>query len=55
MLPYFQVKSIDLTLKKATVIKAKIAVKKTEIGGGHGYFAQIKDSEGNTFGIWSMK
>lgn len=55
MLPYFQVKSIDSTLKKANAIKAKIAVKKTEIGGGHGFFAQIKDSEGNTFGIWSMK
>ena len=55
MLPYFHVKSIDQTLKKAAAIRAKIAVKKTDIGGGYGYFAQIKDTEGNTFGIWSMK
>ena len=26
-----------------------------EIGGNHGFMAHIKDSEGNTFGIWSMK
>ncbi len=55
MLPYFQVTSIDKTLKKAHVIRAKVAVPKTEISGGHGFFAHIKDTEGNTFGIWSMK
>jgi len=55
VMPYFYVKSVSKVLKNAASMKAKIATPRTEIGGGHGCYAKIKDSEGNTFGIWSMK
>jgi predicted enzyme related to lactoylglutathione lyase len=42
MLPYFQVKSVSLMLKKASSVKAKIAVSKTEIDGGHGFLLKLK-------------
>ena len=55
ILPYFHVKSIEQTLKKAGALKAKIIVPKTEISGNHGFFAHLRDSEGNTIGIWNRK
>jgi predicted enzyme related to lactoylglutathione lyase len=54
MLPYFHVRSIGSTLKRAEALRAKIVMPKTEIGG-HGHMALIRDSEGNTIGIWNPK
>jgi predicted enzyme related to lactoylglutathione lyase len=55
MLPYFHVTSIEKILKNAKGLRAKIVMPKTDIGGGHGFMAQIRDSEGNTIGIWNMR
>lgn len=55
MLPYFHVRSIDRTLARAKALGAKILKPKTEIGGNHGCMALIRDSEGNTIGIWNTR
>ena len=55
LLPYFHVKSIEKVLSNAKTMRAKVLLPKTEIGGGHGYMAHIRDTEGNTIGIWNTK
>ena len=44
---------LDATLKRAERIGANVLVPRTEIPGGFGYFACIKDSEGNHIGLHS--
>ena len=53
--PYFDIKDIDATLQLAKKLGGKTVTPKTEIGGGHGFMALFKDSEGNLMGIWSGK
>ena len=53
--PYFGVKSIEKSIAQAKKFKVKVVMPKMEIGGGHGFMAQIKDSEGNLIGLWNMK
>ena len=53
--PYFGVKSIEKSIAQAKKFKVKVVMPKTEIGGDHGFMAQIKDSEGNLIGLWNMK
>jgi predicted enzyme related to lactoylglutathione lyase len=55
MLPYFHVRSIDRTLERAKALRAKILIPKKAIGDGHGFMAHVRDSEGNTIGLWNMK
>jgi hypothetical protein len=45
------VASIDEHLKKIEIGGGKIVKGKTEIAG-MGYYAYVKDSEGNTIGLW---
>jgi predicted enzyme related to lactoylglutathione lyase len=41
-------------LARVTAAGGKIAVPKTEIGNGFGFFAHFEDSEGNLVGLHSM-
>jgi predicted enzyme related to lactoylglutathione lyase len=47
------VEDINGTLKKAESLGAKTERAKTEISGGHGFFAIVKDPQGYYLGIWS--
>jgi predicted enzyme related to lactoylglutathione lyase len=55
MLPYFHVRSIDRTLERAKALGAKVVTPKRKIGGDHGFMAHVRDSEGNTIGLWNPK
>lgn len=46
---YFKTANIDETLKKAISLKAKILYPKTDTG--HGYVAEMEDSEGNRIAL----
>ncbi len=50
-LNYFSVKSIDETAAKATSLGAKVVTAKQEIPT-IGYFAVLKDPDGNTFALF---
>ena len=45
------VKSIDATLKKVAKSGGKVVLPKQNVGD-FGYYARIKDTEGNTIGLW---
>jgi predicted enzyme related to lactoylglutathione lyase len=51
---YVNVDSIEITIPHAERLGANLAQAKTEIPGGHGFFAHLRMPEGNTIGIWSM-
>jgi predicted enzyme related to lactoylglutathione lyase len=44
---------LDASLKRAEQLGATILTPRTEIPGGFGYFACLKDSEGNQIGLHS--
>ncbi|MCU0351904.1 MAG: VOC family protein [Flavobacterium sp.] len=46
---YFKTESIDETLRKAISLNSKILYPKTD--NGHGYVAEIEDSEGNRIAL----
>ena len=46
--------SLDAVLSRVERAGGKIAIPRTEIGGGHGYFAHILDPEGNRVGLHAM-
>jgi uncharacterized protein len=50
---YVNVADIQKTLAKAIKLGAKEIKGKTEIPGGHGFFAQLKAPDGNIWGIFS--
>lgn len=50
---YVNVKDIAATLTKATTLGAKTLKAKTEIPGGHGWFAQFQAPDGNVWGIYN--
>lgn len=52
-LVYVNVDDLNTTLKKAQNLGAKTVKPRTEIPGGHGYFAQLRAPEGNVLGIYS--
>lgn len=47
-------KDIEKTLAEAAARGAKTLRGKTEIGGGHGFCAEMEAPDGNVFGLWSM-
>ncbi len=50
---YVNVNDIPAMLDKAIKIGARTIAPKTEIPGGHGFFAKIQTPDGNHFGIYS--
>ncbi|MBI4615435.1 MAG: VOC family protein [Planctomycetes bacterium] len=52
---YVNTDDIDASLKKATTLGAKTLQPKTEIEGGHGFFAKIRTPEGNVFGLYNRE
>lgn len=49
---YVHVPSIEECLAKATGMGGSVVKPKTEIGGGHGYYAQLCDPGGTVLGVW---
>lgn len=49
---YVNVTDIAATLTKATTLGAKTIKAKTEIPGGHGFFAQLQAPDGNVWGLF---
>jgi hypothetical protein len=49
---YVNVDDIPATIAKASELGAKVLLPKTEIPGGHGFFAHLRAPEGNTIGIY---
>jgi len=49
---YIEVASIDETLGKAGEQGGEAAHPMTEIGGGHGFFAKLREPGGAVLGIW---
>lgn len=45
------VQDLDMMLERVVQAGGSVLMGKTEIGG-HGYFAYIKDTEGNVIGLW---
>ena len=52
---YVHVASIDETLSKALELGGKVETEKTEIGGGHGYFAMLGIPGGAVLGLWQAR
>lgn len=46
--------SLDTVLSRVERAGGKIAIPRTEIDGGHGFFAHIIDPEGNRVGLHAM-
>jgi uncharacterized protein len=50
---YVGVDDIPAALKKAEALGAKVERPKTEIGGGMGFYAYLRDPGGCRIGVWS--
>ena len=50
---YISVEDIPAALKKAETLGARVERPKTEIGGGMGFYAYLRDPCGCRIGIWS--
>ncbi len=50
---YVNVADIPATLARAESLGATTVKAKTEIPGGHGFFAQLKAPDGNVWGVYS--
>jgi predicted enzyme related to lactoylglutathione lyase len=50
---YLQVGDIDAGIESALAAGGSIHRPKGDIGGAHGYFAIVRDPEGNHIGLWS--
>jgi predicted enzyme related to lactoylglutathione lyase len=44
---------LDATLERAAKLHAKVILPRTEIPGGFGFYAYVRDSEGNQIGLHS--
>ncbi|NKI27277.1 VOC family protein [Arenibacter sp. 6A1] len=52
---YFSCKDLALALSRVEIAGGSILQSKKEIGGGHGFMALFKDSEGNRIALHSQK
>ena len=52
---YVTVDSIPQTQQKAVSLGGKVGQRKKPIGGGMGYWGNIKDPHGNVIGLWSKR
>jgi len=52
---YIEVDDLNATIKKAKEVGGAIVKEKTMIAPEFGYFAFIKDPEGNQIGLWAKK
>ena len=52
---FISVEDIEKKLKEITKAGGKVTMKKTEIGGGHGFCAYFEDINGNRMGLYSTK
>lgn len=52
---YFTCPDLDIELGRVETAHGKILQPKKEIGGGHGFTALIKDTEGNRIALHSLK
>lgn len=52
---YVNVEDIPTTLAKAETLGASTKTPKTEIPGGHGYYAEMTAPDGNVWGIYCRK
>ncbi len=52
--PYVTVTDIDATLAAVVAHGGAVLQPRTEIGGGNGFVARFRDSEGNCVGLWSQ-
>jgi len=50
---YIQVDDIEVKLAELVAAGGEQLLAKTEIGGGHGFYALFKDPQGNIAGLWS--
>ncbi len=50
---YIEVEDIPASLEKVKANGGEVVKEKTAIGEDYGFMAFIKDSEGNTVGLWS--
>jgi predicted enzyme related to lactoylglutathione lyase len=50
---YIEVEDIEATLATIGANGGSTMIPKTEIGGGHGFFAWFTDPAGNTAALWS--
>jgi len=50
---YLQVESTRETLRLVKELKLPVLMKRTDLGGGNGFIAQFRDTEGNRVGIYS--
>ena len=53
ILLYIEIENMEGTIKKAEETGGATVVGKTQISPDFGYFAHIKDLEGNVIGLWS--
>lgn len=51
---YFSCKDVAVELSRVEVANGEILKGKTEIGGGHGFMALVKDTEGNRIALHSQ-
>ena len=52
---YFSCKDLANELSRVEAANGEIMKPKTEIGGGHGFMALVKDTEGNRIALHSQK
>src|SRR5690242_5783867 len=52
---YVSVDTIPATQQKAVSLGGRVGQRKKAIGGGMGYWGNIKDPHGNVIGLWSKK
>ena len=53
-LVYFSCKDVAVEVSRVTKAGGEVLREKTAIGGGHGYMALFKDTEGNRIGLHSQ-
>ena len=51
---YIVVVNVDKTIEKAKTLGGTVAKERTEISEDEGFYAHIKDFDGNIIGIWSL-
>ena len=52
---YFTCPDLAIELGRVSAAEGEILRPKTEIGGGHGFMALVKDTEGNRIALHSLK
>jgi hypothetical protein len=52
---YFEVADIEAVQGRVEAAGGAVVVPKTEIGGGMGFYARLRDPEGHVFGVWARE